>query len=253
MYTTNIMRIKKKKGVSTILGTLIFIGILFTSVIPMMLVMKQADTIFTKKVHEMEAIDDEKAREKLDVYIYPGGGTNINIKVKNKGELPVKIIRVWINNEYNSTNELIPTNSEKNIGPFNVPNVEENSTVDVKVVTERGNVFHSFSGTLYYSGSGWSTTSVGICVIIHNPGGGEYQVFLLNGTWSKKIYESKDKEWEDVIASTPVSVYPNENYEVDIKKRKGVNWKRLPGSPIPTPIYYPVSGPPFIMVWIEGK
>ena len=69
MYTTNIMRIKKKKGVSTILGTLIFIGILFTSVIPMMLVMKQADTIFTKKVHEMEAIDDEKAREKLTSYV----------------------------------------------------------------------------------------------------------------------------------------------------------------------------------------
>ena len=68
MRSTNILSSEKGRGVSTILGTLIFIGILFTSVIPMMLVMKQADTIYTKKIHELEIKDDEKVREELIVY-----------------------------------------------------------------------------------------------------------------------------------------------------------------------------------------
>jgi hypothetical protein len=32
------------------MGTLIFIGIMFTSVVPMLLIMKQADTIYEQKI-----------------------------------------------------------------------------------------------------------------------------------------------------------------------------------------------------------
>ena len=37
---------KRRRGTASILGTIIFIGILFSSVIPMYLVMRQADTIY---------------------------------------------------------------------------------------------------------------------------------------------------------------------------------------------------------------
>jgi hypothetical protein len=37
-------KISNRKGISTILGTIIFIGILFTSIIPMYISMNQADT-----------------------------------------------------------------------------------------------------------------------------------------------------------------------------------------------------------------
>ncbi len=70
MRITHMLYNKKNKGVSTILGTLIFIGIIFTSVVPMMLVMKQADTIYEKKKHEMDVIDDESVREELTVYTF---------------------------------------------------------------------------------------------------------------------------------------------------------------------------------------
>jgi archaellum component FlaF (FlaF/FlaG flagellin family) len=255
MRSTNILPIEKRRGVSTILGTLIFIGILFTSVVPMMLVMKQADTIYTKKIHELETKDDERVREELIVYTFAGGGTKIMVKIKNRGEVPVKIVRVWTNDEYHNENTTILTNSENNIGPFEVPDVDINTTVSVKVVTERGNVFHCISGILYYTGSGWSTTSYGICVIIHNAEGGEYQCWLWNAsktepTWDK-FYESKSKEWEDVVATTPVPVV-SPYYKVEVNEKKGINWKPLPGSPIDTPIEYP-DGPPFIMVWIDAK
>jgi len=217
----------------------------------MMLVMKQADTIYEKKVHERELRDDERAREELIVYTYDGGGTSIIVRVKNIGEVPVTIDRVWTNDKYHSVGENIPANSEENMGPFDVPGVVENTTVDAKVVTERGNIFYSCSGSLYYTGGGWSTTSYGICVIIHNPGGGEFQIHLWNITEWSEIYESHSKEWEDIVATTPVPT-PSTEYKIEVKEKKGSKWKSLPGSPINTPIEYP-DGPPFIMVWIDAK
>lgn len=255
MSITTTSPIKKRKGVSTILGTLIFIGILFTSVVPMLLVMKQADTIYTKKIHDVENMDDARAREDLIVYTYDGGDTSINVKVKNMGETSVKIVRVWTNDEYHNENKTIVTNSEEVLGPFEVPDVAENVTVDASVVTERGNIFYSVSGSLYFSGGGWSTTSYGICVIIHNAEGGEFQVSLWNVSrnpdqWDD-YYESKAKEWEDIVATTPV-LEPSSDYQVAVKEKKGSKWKSLPGSPISTPIDYP-NGPPFILVWLDAK
>ncbi len=255
MRSTHILPIEKRRGVSTILGTLIFIGILFTSVLPMMLVMKQADTIYTKKIHELENKDDERVREDLIVYTFAGVLTEIKLRIKNKGEVPVKIVRVWTNDEYHTENTTILSYSEQNLGPFEVPDVLINDTVSVKVVTERGNIFHCISGTLYYTEGGWSTTSFGICVIIHNAEGGEYQCWLWNAskgtpTWDK-FYESKAKEWEDIVATTPVPIV-SPYYKVDVLEKKGINWKPLPGSPINTPIEWP-DGPPFIMVWIDAK
>jgi hypothetical protein len=48
------------RGTSTILGTLIFVGILFTAVIPMMLVMKQADTYYEGEVLDVKRLDEER-------------------------------------------------------------------------------------------------------------------------------------------------------------------------------------------------
>jgi hypothetical protein len=91
---------KRRRGVSTILGTIIFIGIMFTSIIPMMLVMKQADTIYTQKVHEMEIRDEEGVKEDVNVYVYPyQDGTELGVKVENIGNVPITVVRAWLNDE----------------------------------------------------------------------------------------------------------------------------------------------------------
>ena len=61
---------RNRRGISTIMGTLIFIGILFTAYIPMQLVMKQADNIYEIRIHEAKLNDDLKAKEELMVYGY---------------------------------------------------------------------------------------------------------------------------------------------------------------------------------------
>ena len=60
-----------RKGISTILGTLIFVGILFSSVVPMLLVMNQADTLYEQKKFEQEREDDRRDMEELQMYVYP--------------------------------------------------------------------------------------------------------------------------------------------------------------------------------------
>ena len=252
MHITHTTCHKRRKGVSTIMGTLIFIGILFTSVIPMFLVMKQADNLYTQKVYEMRNRDDERSKENIFVSAYPGISTTIYVKVENNGNVPVKIVRVWINDESFSVDTSLVSNSYQTLGPFTI-DIVSGENAQVKAVSERGNVFYSISGPLLYSDGQWFTVSLGVCVVIYNPKGGQYEIELQNNTdplnlWSKIIYTSKNQEWQDVITSYPVDNIGS--YAVKISERKGQNWKELPGSPIPVDINWPY-GPPFIMVWIS--
>jgi hypothetical protein len=64
-------RRRRKRGVSTTLGVIIFVGILFTSVIPMALVMRQSETIYEQNELELKRQDDDQDREDIDVYVYP--------------------------------------------------------------------------------------------------------------------------------------------------------------------------------------
>lgn len=250
MHITHTTCHKRRKGVSTIMGTLIFIGILFTSVIPMFLVMKQADNLYTQKVYEMRNRDDERSKENVFVSAYPGTSTTIYVKVENNGNVPVKIVRVWINDDSFSVETPLVSNSYQILGPFSIE-VENGESVEVKAVSERGNVFYSISGPLLYSDGQWFTVSLGICVVIYNPKGGQFKIVLQNNTapvWSETIYESHSQEWQDAIVSHPVEEAGS--YTLKIYEKKGSNWKELPGSPLDVSITWP-SGPPFIMVWIS--
>lgn len=63
MSTRHISVLRNRKGISTILGVIIFVGLLFSSVIPMYLVMREADAIYDKEIFELGRLDDERARE----------------------------------------------------------------------------------------------------------------------------------------------------------------------------------------------
>jgi len=234
------------------MGTLIFIGILFTAVVPMFLVMKQADNVYAEKLYEVRNQDDERTKENVFVSAYSADLETLTVRIENKGNVPVKIVRVWFNDECYDVSVPIVSNSAATPLPF-IIDVEEDESVQVKVVTERGNVFYSISGPLLYTSDGWVTVSLGVCVVIYNPKGGQYQIDLYNNTdplhlWNKTIYQSKNQEWQDVITSYPVD--ENGSYVVKVSEKKGSQWKELSASPIPVDITWP-SGPPFIMVWIS--
>jgi len=206
MRTSRTSRRRGGRGVSTVLGTLIFIGIMFTTVIPMFLVMKQADAIFTQRVHEMENMDEERASEVVDTYGYPVNDTSDELKVRvtNNGVVPIKIVRVWINDVNYPQDRTVASQETEILGPFTVP-LQDGTSYIVKVTTERGNSFASTAGTLYFTEGYWFTPSLGIHVLVLN-WADKYQIYVYNTTWtSPDPYESQgidfgDIQWTEVVS-----------------------------------------------------
>jgi len=139
-----------RRGTSTIMGTLIFVGIMFTAVIPMMLVMRQADTLHEMRKHELGILDQERAMETLCLYVCPEGSSSPNMKVTivNNGEVLVHLVNLWINDGSTSKNIVISSLSEEELN-IELP-LEVGEDYDIRVTTDRGNVFPSENGSLHY-------------------------------------------------------------------------------------------------------
>lgn len=252
MRTIIIMFNRKRRGVSTILGTMIFIGILFTSVIPMFLVMKQADNIYTQNVHEMEIQDQDRASEAVEAYTYPLTPTSDQLKVivTNTGVVPVKIVRVWINDVSYSVSISIASQGSAVLGPFTVT-LQNGKAYVTTVTTERGNSFASTSATLFYTNGYWFTPSLGIHVIVLNQAAAKYKIRVYNTTWTSPTpYETwgtdnENIEWTELVSTQGV-------YSVEVKKKVGGSWVNLPSTPIPVTIFWP-GGSPVINVIADGR
>lgn len=146
-----------RRGTSTTLGMLIFIGVLFTSVIPMFLVMRQADTFYETEKFEVGRLDEERAREDIDFYLLPTIEDEpiLTLKFNNRCELAVRIIRVWINDEPRRVDCLIlPTsNGELELRDLIDPESPNPVSFYIMVVTDKGNVFSPYSGIPTYDPS----------------------------------------------------------------------------------------------------
>lgn len=206
------------RGTSTILGTIIFIGIMFTAVIPMMLVMRQADTLHDTVKHEVEVLDDERSREILGFYAYPESQTSENVKVKiiNNGEVLSHVVKIWINGEPEDADINIPTMSGKEqvIDDFSW---EVGEDYDIRITTDRGNVFTSMNGILHYDTDGWQVETFSL------------RIFTSGFTWFLriKVYIGTDPipgnliydKWEWVGSGGHEVIVPNSgDYLVQITK-----------------------------------
>ena len=256
MRITNIMFSRRRRGVSTILGTIIFIGIMFTSVIPMMLVMKQADTIYTQRVHEMESRDDERSSEIIAVDAYPvtNNSDQLNVKVTNTGVVPVNIVRVWIKDEQHNESTIVKSGETSEIGPYSVT-LENNTSYSIKVTTDRGKSVASTCGTLYFNDGYWFTPSIGIHVLVLQDVG-KYTIRVYNGSSASPDWESLDPyltQGTDFgeIQWTEIGMTTGGYYYVEVKKKKGGSYQHVPGTPVPVFLQWP-GGSPVINVVVDA-
>ena len=176
--------ISLRRGTSTILGTIIFIGIMFTAVIPMMIVVKQADTLYEMRKHELEILDQDMIDEEIYVYVFPvtEESTTLNLKVHNRGNLVVNVVQVWINDVPHTFDdfEVQPMSwFEKNLDYFTA--IPDNWYF-IKIITDRGNIFSSDSGSLHYtSGGTWAEGMFAINFFISYPASGWFDVEIKQG------------------------------------------------------------------------
>ncbi len=148
----------RRRGISTIFGVIIFVGIMFTAVIPMFLVMKQADILHEIRKVEVGRLDEEHALENiffnLETSIDPETEEPIiKLVFYNKCVIAVKIIHLWINDELRDVNYLIPptSNEEWDLRNLIDPPYQDTASFSVMAVTDKGNIFLPTSGNPEYS------------------------------------------------------------------------------------------------------
>ncbi len=263
MRTIHITHHNQRKGLSTIMGTLIFVGILFTSVIPMYLVMKQADNIYTQKVHEMGISDQDRAREAIEANVYPDNITshNLYINVTNTGVVPVDIVRVWVNDEVKySTPTPVASQDTAVIGPIPIPN--PSGSYIVTLTTKRGNSFAATSETLSYNTSNgyWYTPSLGIHILVINTQG-KYKIWVETSTGILQLptptYETETSAMEhgEIACTQLVDALADglpHGYKVYVQKRVGNSYRDVQGTPVSVVIKWP-GGSPVVNVIVDGR
>lgn len=224
-----------RRGTSTILGTLIFVGIMFTAVIPMFLVMNQADTFFEMRKHELKLFDEERGDEDLQVYVFPAGESSeiLTLRVLNRGDFVVKIVKIWINDISYSEEDFIvePMGvDEKILDGYFTPVIDE--YYFIKVTTDRGNIFSSGSGSIQYlGGSTWEGGIFMINVVISCTDSGWFDIVILHDTTTVHTDEIQKSSSRPAFAFYDVDVtgiydvtITKRNLDVIYDKQVEINW-----------------------------
>ena len=252
MHMRHTMCRKKRPGVSTILGTLIFVGIIFSAYVPMTLVMKQADNIYERKIHEAKISDADKGAEDVWVYAYgEAGSTELTVYVSNRGANEITIVRVWRNDDSTEVSETIAPKSSAELGPYDVAGAE--SPLKVKVTTEKGNIFECNLGSVLFDGvNGWYTPSFAVSVVIMNDWG-QYEIIVKDSALPTPnevgYYKSSGNEQDQITKTFLVSNIPGE-YDVEVLKRVGGGWNNLIGPGFKVDV--PAGGNPVAIVVVDG-
>lgn len=208
------------------MGTLLFIGILFTCAIPFYLRVNQANIYYEQVVGEMKVLDGMRGTEMLEVYAYPLSQTSkdLNIYIKNMCPIPVTLVAVWVNDDIETSilsNSTIPPSGEETYGPLTVSPVVGES-FNIKVLTRRGNKFISLTNPLVYTEGGWSGCDLAINV-----------VFKSLGHFHLIIKDSNMKVIEDSYVFRPPSSDVLKRVPISIPGTYSVEVTKLPNTPVP--------------------
>lgn len=151
---------KSKKGISTILGTLIFVGILITSIFPTYLYVNDVNSYYNRVTTNLSRSDQDRGRENLEVYAYPvifeNDTAKLNIYIRNRSTLTTNIVRIWVN-DTNPSIWCLPL-SILGTSDYTIEDVSNPSAgdFDVWIATDKGNVFASLTNTIHIEGGSWS-------------------------------------------------------------------------------------------------
>ncbi len=229
MQLTLLHPLKSKSAMSTVLGMLIFVGILFTCVMPFFLYINKVNSLYDQTVVEMKQQDQDRALENIAVYAYPlnQSSSQIRLYIKNQCPLTVEIVRIWINNEYYASNLQISGMGENTTSPIDIQDmlsqVEGVGSFQVKVTTSRGNTFSSLTNPLQYSNeSGWGGgPSFAVNIVIELELGVYYFIINVDDSNGTTIYH--DEVWVVLESSIMrrVDVSGPGTYHVEITQTHG--------------------------------
>ena len=208
-----------RKGISSILGTLVFIGIMFSAVIPMFMNMRQADVYYEQEKMYANQLDEERILEDVELYIAPTD-TDFVLTLVNMGEVPVKIVRVWENHHSTDVSVILPSQATSELAaiPFSEAPVE-NDNFEIRVTTERGNSFLNENGILTYGDGEWAMEKFFLKLYF---GGIFMRVKVTDVQEGTVLYD----KWETIGIGQQIEVpFAGVDYKYHVFAEKGLFWK----------------------------
>jgi hypothetical protein len=170
---------KAKRGISTVLGVLLMVGLLSTTIIPLFIYVNSVDNHYNTTVVNMGIADQERSMEALIVYAFGRDETyDMNVLLVNEGSISVNITRIWVmsmdlkrSNIFTSENVSAALNAHDlplQLNPSGRAEIEnltltiivedpDKDVFNIEVTTARGNVFASSTNFLRYNEGDWGT------------------------------------------------------------------------------------------------
>jgi len=151
----------RRRGVSSVLGIVIAIGILITAVVPLWLFQTSTEMIQRQAIEGRIQVDKERLDESLELKAYEDwymGTHEIILKIRNTCYLTITVVRIYVTPRNDPLKPPIETyiTLPPNTDPLEMSTgvVAQSETVyDIKVVSERGNIYVPLGGPIY-GGSG---------------------------------------------------------------------------------------------------
>jgi hypothetical protein len=158
---------KKKRGVASVIGMLIIVGIMITSIIPTFIYINEVNNYYDRIVVDLKITDNERSMENLEVYAYGNSLTEVDVFIINRAPLATNITRIWVMNStlqdawiFNITNsdDLYLVAAEQTTFTLNFTGISmEGFSYIIEVTTDRGNKFSSNTNPLTLTQEGWQT------------------------------------------------------------------------------------------------
>ena len=246
---------RKKRGVASVLGILIMVGILITSILPTFIYVNEVNNYYDRTVVDLKIADDERSKENLEIHAYGYNETWINVFIINRSPLAVNITRIWVMEPslqnytlFNSTN--LPadlpyqmSSSEQVTFALDFSEIITFNGFMIEVTTERGNKFSSITNPLTYdSGSNtWQTGTMEfhIQVIINSgPGNDRFKIEIrgLNETHYDWIDSGNNVQGQFFsVFNVPLTGY----YNVTASEKTGQDWFQIGNETVVLTWIYP--------------
>jgi len=228
---------KRKRGVASVLGILLMVGILITSILPTFLYVNEVNNYYDRTVVDLKITDNDRSMENLEVYAYGHTEDEVDVLIVNRAPLASNISRIWVLNNtlqdawiFNSTNHpdlpLYLGAAEQTTLRLDFTGITVvGCSYIIEVTTDRGNKFSSVTNPLTSEAGGlWQTGSMefNIQVIVQSKQG--------NDRYLIKIYGPENHF--DFVDSTTVqgqffsvfSVPQAGGYNVTVQNIKGVSY-----------------------------
>ncbi len=87
---------KKKRGVASVIGMIIIVGIMITSIIPTFIYINEVNNYYDRTVVDLKITDNERSMENLEVYAYGHSLTEVDVFIVNRAYCSIPIFSICL-------------------------------------------------------------------------------------------------------------------------------------------------------------